>query len=83
MSKIEKLRQKFQNNPRDFTWQELKTLLASYGYEEAAAGKISGSRVKFIHQETEDIIKFHKPHGSKPMQHYQLKQIQEKLEEQA
>ncbi|MGI9256406.1 MAG: hypothetical protein ACR2PY_05675 [Salinispira sp.] len=52
MSKIEKLTLRLQSKPKDFTWQELKKILANFGYEEKSKSKVGGSRVKFIHSET-------------------------------
>jgi hypothetical protein len=61
MTKIDKLRKRFFSKPKNFTWDELRTLLTSLGFEEYNAGKTSGSRVRFIHAIYSDII-LHKPH---------------------
>jgi hypothetical protein len=45
MSKREKLKQKFLAKSKDFTYDELKTLLAGFGYREL---KSAGSRIAFI-----------------------------------
>jgi len=39
MSRIEKLLKRFLSAPKDFTWEELVKILASFGYEEIIAGK--------------------------------------------
>jgi hypothetical protein len=39
MSKKEKLYLRLKLKPKDFTFQELRTLLHSYGYEEFSKGK--------------------------------------------
>ena len=74
MTKIDKLRKRFLSKPKDFTWDELKTLLTCLGFEEFNSGKTSGSRVRFIHSNIGDII-LHKPHPNPELKSYQLKQI--------
>jgi hypothetical protein len=61
MSKKEKLLLKFLTVPvkNDLTFDELKTLLLSLGFE-YKEGK--GSRVKFFHKERKLIVSTHKPH---------------------
>lgn len=48
MTKKEKLKDRLLSYPSDFTWDEVKKLLLSFGYRESNAGKTSGSRVRFI-----------------------------------
>lgn len=79
MSKAEKLLQRFLSKPKDFTFEELRRLLKSVGYEEAKTGKISGSRVTFYNAELDDMIKFHKPHPSSVMKQCNLRDIERQL----
>ena len=51
MSKKEKLIDRIQEVPKDFTFNELDTLLTYFGFEKSNKGKTSGSRVKFYHSE--------------------------------
>ena len=44
MTRIEKLIKRFLSKPRDFTWSELKRLLAGLDFEEVKTGKTGGSR---------------------------------------
>lgn len=74
MTKIDKLRKRFLSKPKDFTWEELKALLKSLGFEEYNSGRTSGSRVRFIHVNYSDII-LHKPHPNPELKSYQVKQI--------
>lgn len=60
--------------PSDFTWQELKTVMAHLGYKEYHAGNTSGSRVRFIQENYSDIM-LHKPHPVPVLKKYQIKQI--------
>ena len=78
MTKIDKLRKNFLNKPKDFTWNELKSLLSSFGYEAFNAGKTSGSRVRFINKSYSDII-LHRPHPNPHLKEYQIKQLTEQL----
>ena len=78
MTKIDKLRKKFLSKPKDFTWDELKSLLNSFGYTEYNAGKTSGSRVRFVHKSYSDVM-LHKPHPSPELKSYIIRQILEQL----
>lgn len=78
MSKREKLIQRFLSMPRDFTWQELVSMLAGFGYELSHSGSTSGSRVKFLHGTLPPVI-LHKPHPTPVLKRYQMEQIAETL----
>ena len=79
MSTIAKLKKRLTSSPKDFEWNELKKLLAHFGYDEAKKGKTGGSRVKFIHPITKDVISLHRPHPKKILKSYQVRQIVEKF----
>ena len=79
MSKTEKLLQRFLSKPKDFTFEDLRRLLKSFGYEDAKTGKTSGSRVAFYNTELDDMIKFHKPHPSQIMKQCYLRDIEQQL----
>lgn len=80
MSKKEKILQRLKSKPKDFTYDELKTLLNYFGFNEYSKGKTSGSAVKFldIHSRT---IELHKPHPSNIIKIYKIKEIIKQLEE--
>ena len=78
MSRHDKLIKRFLTRPTDFTWDELTSLLAGFGYAPAKAGKTGGSRVRFIHEALEPII-LHRPHPTPALKRYQLEQIEEIL----
>jgi len=67
MSKNNKLVMRLLSYPKDFTYDELKTLLFSFGYREIQG---AGSRVCFA-KETHKI-KLHKPHPINKLKRYQL-----------
>lgn len=75
MTKKDKLIERFLSLPKDFTYQELVVLLRHFGYKESNKGKTSGSRVSFIHPDTEALIITHKPHPGNILKTYVVKQI--------
>jgi len=60
MSTKEKLIERFKEQPKDFTWEELVRLFGTFGFTVYNKGKTSGSRVIFTDDEREYIM--HKPH---------------------
>ena len=78
MSRKEKLIKRFLSCPKDFTWEELVSLLVGLGFQEANTGKTGGSRRRFIH-ETQVVIALHKPHPQNILKRYQIEQIIEIL----
>lgn len=79
MSRKEKLIARFLSQPKDFQYDEAKTLLKYFGFEECHKGKTSGSRVEFIRGN--DTLLLHKPHPSGELKSYQLKQLAATLKE--
>lgn len=78
MGKHEKLLGKLKNRPRDFTFQEITTLLAGFDYVLNQSG--SGSRVKFEHEHCAPIL-LHKPHPSPVLKPYVIDQVLEVLKQ--
>lgn len=79
MSKFDKLLQRLQNKPKDFSYEELMKILNGFGYNELKLGKTSGSRVAFFNEETKHIIRLHKPHPLKILKAYQIDLIIDEL----
>ncbi len=79
MGKIEKLIERLKSNPKDFTFEEMQSLLLALGFELSNKGKTSGSRVKFFKDGV--CIILHKPHPRKELLAYQIKQVIEILSE--
>ncbi len=79
VSKADKLLRRFLSKPKDFSFEELRKLLKAFGYEEAKAGRTSGSRVTFYNSELDDMIKFHRPHPSQVMKQCYLREIEQQL----
>lgn len=79
MGRADKLIQRFLSKPKDFTFEELRRLLRSCGYEEVKTGKTSGARVAFINHKTKSIIRLHRPHPTPVLKRYQLDDMEETL----
>jgi hypothetical protein len=79
MSKIEKLKQKFLAKSKNFTYNELRMMLNGFGYRELKTGTTSGSRVAFINDKTQHVIRLHKPHPGNTLKRYQLDFVKEEL----
>ena len=79
MGKLEKLIERLKSCPKDFTFEEMQSLLLALGFELSNKGKTSGSRVKFFKDGV--CIILHKPHPRKELLAYQIKQVIETLSE--
>ena len=77
MSKKDKLIDRLLKKPKDFTFDEMESLLSYLGYELKQGG--IGSGVKFIRVGSNEVINFHKPHPSGILKRYVLEQVIEKL----
>jgi predicted RNA binding protein YcfA (HicA-like mRNA interferase family) len=62
--------------PRDFLWSDFVTLMRHLGYQEHSG---AGSRRKFIHSSTKQVISLHEPHPGKELKVYQVKEVVEAL----
>lgn len=80
MSQKLKLIARLLRHPKDFSWDELITLLNYLGYEEVKKGKTGGSRRKFSHKQAA-LINLHEPHPQKILKSYVVNQIIELLQE--
>ena len=78
MSQQEKLLDRLKRKPKDFTWSELESLLAGFGYRQEVG---SGSRRKFIHEKTGVVISLHEPHPRKELKTYQVRDVLAHLKE--
>ncbi|MCF8289818.1 MAG: type II toxin-antitoxin system HicA family toxin [Chitinophagaceae bacterium] len=79
MTKKDKLLERFLSMPKDFSYQELKSLLNSLGYEESNLGKTSGSRVLFLNVIKQSKIRIHKPHPGNILKKYQIVEVISKI----
>lgn len=79
MSKKEKLIKRLKSRPKDFSFNELESLLEMLQFIKSDKGKTSGSRICFESNEHGKIL-LHKPHPRTELLDYQLKQILDFLE---
>lgn len=79
MTKKQKLIARLLSKPKDFTYDEARTLLISFGFTEHNKGRTSGSRVEFYRDN--DTILMHKPHPSGILKPYQVRQLADFLQE--
>ena len=77
MSKKDKLINRLLSRPNDFTFDEMVPLLSYFEYKLKQSG--TGSGVKFINENTNEVINFHKPHPNGVLKRYVLDQVIEKL----
>lgn len=80
MSKRSKVVDRFLTIPKDFTWDELVSVLTYYGYNEIKTGKTAGSRRRFA-DEDKNVITLHKPHPGSIVKVYALKDVLISLKE--
>lgn len=81
MTRQEKRLEAFKECEGTFSWSELEGLLIGLGYERIKAGKTGGSRRKYIHTETKQVIMLHEPHGDE-MGKAMVKRLKEDLSSQ-
>lgn len=78
MSKKSKLKERLQQRPKDFTWDEACTLMRLCGF---TLLKGSGSRRKFVHDATRKKAFIHEPHPQNTLLHYSIKELVEALKD--
>jgi len=78
MSKIEKLLEKFLNNPKDLEWRELIKILDFLGFQINPQGITGGSRRCFGNKDGVRLY-FHEPHPANIVKSYAIKQAIEIL----
>ena len=74
MSKLEKEIERLKSKPKDYAYDEAKSLLNKLGFIENNKGRTSGSRVEFKDMEGRKII-LHKPHPKNILKSYQVNSI--------
>ena len=80
MSRLEKEIERLKSKPKDFTYDELKSLLNKLGFFENNKGKTTGSGVEFK-DKYERKITLHKPHPNNIIKPYIIKAILKNLKE--
>ena len=72
LGKKDKLIERLLSRPKDFTFDELVTLMGHFNFHIQSSGKTGGSRVTFINDDDDDSIRFHRPHPRKELHPYQV-----------
>ncbi|MBQ9601382.1 MAG: type II toxin-antitoxin system HicA family toxin [Neisseriaceae bacterium] len=70
MSKSDKLLMRLLRVPKDFTWEELATVMQANGF---TLYKSSGSGRKWLHEKSCIAVMMHEPHPSNIVKPYALK----------
>jgi len=78
MSRLEKEIERLRTKPKDYTYDEAKSLLNKLNFYENNKGRTSGSRVEFRDDKGRKII-LHKPHPQNTLKVYQVNIILESL----
>jgi len=73
MSRKAKLLERLLARPKDFTFDELITLLGHFDYFPVNTGKTGDSRVAFSNGQT--YLRLHKPHPRNILKSYQINDI--------
>ena len=75
MSRKQKLINRLYLRPKDFTYDEARTLLGLCGFTEDNKGRTSGSRVMFVNKILDRNFRLHKPHPNSILKDYQIKEL--------
>ena len=76
MSRLEKEIERLKSKPKDYTYDEAKSLLNKLGFFENNKGKTSGSRDKYGRK-----IELHRPHPSNIIKMYKVNDLLNVLRE--
>jgi hypothetical protein len=72
MGRKEKLVKRLISRPKNFSYDELNSLLNAFGYISIKTGRTSGSRRAFYNKDKDHLIRLHKPHPGKHLKLYQV-----------
>ena len=80
MGKKEKAIARLLQKPKDYRFNELRTLLTGLGYTESNKGNTSGSRVIFVKDGGQPIM-LHRPHNPPYLKMYMINMVIDYLKE--
>ena len=80
MSRLEKEIERLKSKPKDYTYDEVKSLLNKLGFFENNKGRTSGSKVEFLNKDGKKI-EIHKQHPKNILKAYQINLILKTLKE--
>lgn len=79
MGRKEKLKAKLDTLPKNFTWDELVSLMNQYEFVLLKAKRGSGR--KFYNKNKDRLVMFHEPHPENTMKRYVLVEVKQLLDE--
>lgn len=75
MNKKDKLLKRFNELPKDFSFDEMEMLFKQFGFHLVHKGSTSGSRVIFVNENDGNRYIMHKPHPTNIIKGYVMKQV--------
>ena len=75
MNKKDKLLKRFNELPKDFSFDEMEMLFKQFGFHLEHKGSTSGSRVIFVNESDGNRYIMHKPHPTNIIKGYVMKQV--------
>lgn len=73
MGKRDALTTRLLSMPKDFEQREMDTFMSQCGCVKNNRGKTSGSAVQYVHQATQRVFTYHRPHPGNIIKPYILK----------
>jgi len=81
MSKKDKRMERLLSKPKDYTFDELRSLMLGLGFKEYSRGNTSGSAVRFYRESDQAAFDLDKPHPGNIIKGYLMKQLISVLKE--
>lgn len=82
MSRLAKLKAELKQCQGRFPYREAESLMKLLGYnlkKTSSGSKTGGSRRRFVHPTTKDMIHLHEPHPEKEMKEYAVRELRDHL----
>lgn len=80
MGKKDILTERLLSMPKDFEQREMDTLMSQCGCVKNNRGRTSGSAVEYVHQATQRVFAYHRPHPGNILKPYILKAARQFLQ---
>lgn len=81
MGKKDALVKRFLTMPKDFEQREMDALMSQCGCVRNNRGRTSGSAIQYVHQKTQRVFAYHRPHPGNIIKPYVLKAAKRFLED--
>ncbi len=81
MGKKDALTARLSSMPKDFEQREMDTLMSQCGCVKNNRGKTSGSAIQYVHQATQRVFTYHRPHPGNIIKPYILKSARQFLQD--